>query len=390
MRLRKFYDNTLTRLFIKDADMIWYLIKKGNYKKLRNFIWTRLRVRDMWGVLFDPIFQTFPFLAPYPKEIEVEVTTRCHLRCIICEHTYWKDPAYKKQDLTSSEFKHICDQFPDLRFINVTGEGTCFLNKEFFEILEYLQLRGVYTLFVDSFDIFDEEKARQVIELGVERIEVSLDAATKETYEKIRVGASWDRVISNLKKFRSIKKELKTPFPFIYFRYVINKFNIHEMVHFLDLINELDMNLGKRKYIEFTGLLSFDEIKELDVEEIPPDLIERLHNKAKELNINMSWCHSKNVFLDMKKCAKWLQPYIMIGGDVILDCALLMANNRAYLKETRLGNVFEEDFHKIWNSERYKKIRASVNRDKGPISILCKDCRGYDTSKRQASYGTFE
>lgn len=372
---------------IKDIDMIGYLIKKGDYKKLRNFIWTRLRVRDMRGTFFDPVYRTFPFLAPYPKELELEITTRCHLRCIICENRYWEDKSYKR-DLTFKEFKYICDQFPDLRFINVTGEGTCFLNKDFFKILEYLKNRGVYTIFVESFDLFDEEKARRVIELGVERIEVSLDAATQETYEKIKVGAKWERTIENLRKFRALKNELKTPFPFIFVRYIVNKMNLYEMVAFLELVNDLDMNLGKRKYVEFAGLLIFDEIKELDVLEIPVDIVEKVNRKAKELNINVAWSHTKNNYPDMKKCAKWLQPYIMIGGDVILDCALLMANNRAYLKEKRLGNVFEEDFHKIWNSEQYKKIRASVN-STGPISIQCKGCRGYNTSKRETLYGTF-
>lgn len=390
MSIRGLYDNIFTQLFINDWDMIWHLLKKRNYKKFRNFIWTRLRVRDMGGSFFDPLFRTFPHLAPYPKEIEVEITTRCHLRCIICENTYWKDQSYKKQDLSFEQFKFICEQFPDLRFINVTGEGTCFLNREFFKMLEYLRSRGVYTIFVESFDMFDEEKAKRAVELHVERIEVSLDAATKETYEKIKVGARWDRTIENLKKLRSIKKEMKTPFPFIFFRYIINKLNLYEMVDFLELMNELDMNLGKRKNVEFAGLLVFDEIKELDVEEIPFSIVQKVKKKAKELNINVAWSHTKNCFLGMKMCAKWLQPYIMIGGDVILDCALLMANNRDYLRENRLGNVFEEHFRTIWNSERYKKVRTSVDRKSGPISILCKGCRGYDTSKRESRYGTFE
>lgn len=333
------------------------------------------------------MFRKFPSLAPYPSELEIEVTTRCHLKCIFCEHTFWKDQAHT--NLSFADFKKIIDQFPNLKFINLTGEGTCFLNPDFFRMIEYVKERDVFVLFVESFDLFDNEKCARVIDHGVERIEVSLDAAGQATYEKIKVGAKWERTLENLRTLRNLKAEQNTPFPFIFFRYVVNTLNQHEIHDFVDLVADLDMNLGQWTVIEFCGLLYFEKNKHLFVEALDPELVETANRRAAEKNIQIAWSHI-NQLPPTRICSKWQQPYIMIGGDVVIDCAVLMSDQRTHLRENRICNLLEEPFREVWDSEYYRKIRASVPRKDGPISRHCKGCRGYRADDRYNLYGAFD
>ncbi len=377
----------IRNFYTKHWDEVWYFLKKGRWRKAYNLVWSQLWVRDIDGGKFDWLFKRFPALAPYPKELEIEITTKCYLRCVMCEHTYWKDEKYRHQDMTFEQFKKIIDQFPKLRYINVTGEGTGFLNKEFFKMLDYLNKKNVNTMFVESFDLFKEDFVEKIIDLNVERIEVSLDAASKAIYEKIRVGANFDRVITNLRALKKIKQEKKTPFPYIFFRLIAMKDNVGEIPRLLELVHELDVNLGKLTDVQVVGLLSFPEIDHLNISSIPPEIIEASNQLAKKYNINLIWSHTSNNCASIDYCAKWLQPYIMIDGSALLDCALLMSNNRIKLKEDALGNLYEEDFKQIWNKPRYRKTRASVNKKNGPVPYLCQSCRGYDTSSREKQYG---
>ena len=66
--------------------------------------------------------------------MEIEVTTRCNLKCIICEHTYWDEP---NRDMSFEQFKGIVDQFPKLKWIGLTGIGESFINKDFMKMLRY-------------------------------------------------------------------------------------------------------------------------------------------------------------------------------------------------------------------------------------------------------------
>ncbi len=382
MVIRKFF-----QIIIRDRIYWQYLLKKRQYRRLYNYLWARFWVRDIAGGVFDPFFRKFPFLAPYPKEIEIEITTHCHLKCIFCEHTFWKDQEQKH--LTFRDFKKIIEQFPKLKFINLTGEGTCFLNPDFFNMIEELKKKDVFVMFVDSFDLFNKDRIQRVVELGVERIEVSLDAATKDTYEKIKAGANWERTLKHLRLLREEKMTKKSPFPFIFFRYVVNQLNQYELPDFIELIGNLDMNLGQWTVVEFCGLLYFEGNKHLFVKEIPSNIMEETEKRAKKYNIQIAWSHI-NKLPPMYLCAKWMQPYIMIGGDVVIDCAVLMSNNRTYLRNNKLCNLLEESFYKVWNSQYYRKVRNSVPKKYGPISKHCLLCRGYNIMDRYKKFGVFD
>ncbi|KKL09877.1 hypothetical protein LCGC14_2561510, partial [marine sediment metagenome] len=60
--------------------------------------------------------------------------------------------------------------------------------------------RGIYLDFSHDFVRLREPQMRNLIKWGVDRIYWSLDGVTKETYEKIRVGANFDKVVENVKK----------------------------------------------------------------------------------------------------------------------------------------------------------------------------------------------
>ncbi|MBU4078513.1 radical SAM protein, partial [Patescibacteria group bacterium] len=266
---------------------IWYLLKKKGLRSVKNFLFVKYFVTDEGGevaVLNNLIKATkLSSLAPYPFKIEIEHTTICNKKCIICEHTYWQE---RQERLTFEQFKQIVDQFPKLRWTNITGEGTGFLNPDFLKIIEYLRLKDISVNFVDEFDFIDEAKARKIIELGVNCIWISMDGATKETYERIKVGCDFEKALSNVRMLLKLKKELNSPFPMICFRFVVNKLNYTEMPKMVELIHSLG-DLGEGTKLEFVGLLTFKEIEKYYLPEIPKEILEKTIAKGKNLKVNV-------------------------------------------------------------------------------------------------------
>ena len=80
---------------------------------------------------------------------------------------------------------------------------------------QYLKKKwpGMHIELFDAFYFIDEQKAKELLELGIDTIFISIDAATKETYEVIRVGSDFNRVVNNIKHFLEMKKERKLIFP---------------------------------------------------------------------------------------------------------------------------------------------------------------------------------
>jgi len=388
--IKKYFDfiwQALTLPF-KYRKSIWHLLRKKGLKETFNFLFVKYFVSDEGGemaVLNQIIAQTrWAGLAGYPFKMEAEHTTNCNKRCIMCEHTYWNE---KSERLAFEQYKEIVDQFPKLKWINITGEGTGFLNPDFLKIIEYMRSRSISVNFVDEFDFLDEEKARQLIELGVNCIWISMDGATKETYEKIKVGCDFDKALSNIRALLRIKKELGSPFPVLCFRFIVNNINYKEMPKMVELVHSLG-DLGEGYLLEFTGLLVFKEIENLVIGEVPPGIIEETQKRAKELGLNISFSHlQKEKLPPIEKCTAWLEPYIMMGGYVMPCCAVLMSNKRDFLRKYSMGNINEKNFKEIWHADRYKKFRKMVVDKKAKVPVLCAGCRAFDTCEREKKYG---
>ena len=382
-----------TNMLLKHRRTLAYLIKKGKFKQLYNFIFVTYFIRgeDCGKGVLDPVWKFFPQIAPYLWDIETELTTSCYLRCVHCEHTHWKDKSYLNQNVKFEQFKSLVDGLPNLKWINTTGEGSNFLNPDFLKMLKYLKSKEIYVDFSHDFFYMTDEIAREIISMGVERIYHSIDGATKETYEKIRVGSNFERVVGNIKRFIEIKKEMNSPIPELCFRMAVSTENAHEVEKLVDLIHSFGetKDIGEDPSINIVGLLEFGDTKGM-VSEIPQETIDRVNNKAKAYGFTIYWSHpshdsDKKAPLDY--CVAWTEPYVMIRGHVVPCCSVMMSDNRVFLEKNAFGNVYEKSLKEIWDSDRYKEFRKLVVDPKGKVPLLCAGCRAYDAESRAKKYG---
>lgn len=390
----------MTKVLKMAFNMMWsyrrtmrYLIRTKGIKALSNFLFVKLFVPTGEGAtagaypIIGPLLRRFPALAPYPYNIEIEITNKCNKRCVICEHTYWNEPSV---DLSFENFKKIVDQFPKLKWVNLTGEGDAFMNKDYLKMIRYLKAKKIPVFLVDSFDLINEGIAKELVDIGVDGIYISFDAATKETYEKIKVGCNFDRSLKNIKNLIKIKKEIGTPIPELCFRFIVTTLNKEEMPQFVDLVSSLGDrgSLGDGSRIEFTGLLYFKENKHLYVPKIPKEILKETVDHMKKTNMHVLFSHSEpEKWPPLEHCLNWMEPYIMMGGYVLPCCSVLMSNRRDWLRKHSLGNILNEPFKDIWNSPRYTRFRQTINKQDAPVPLLCRGCRAYTSVEREHKYG---
>jgi radical SAM protein with 4Fe4S-binding SPASM domain len=345
-----------------------YYIKKRGVRHTINLSWYQF----FWGRRPHFTKKLQYLFRPYPAYIEVEVTTRCNMRCVMCEHTYWDEPA---KDMSFDEFKYILEQFPHLRWIGLTGIGESFLNKDFIKMLAYVKSKGIITEIYDTFYFVDKEIASKLIELKIDSIYASIDAATKDTYEKIRPGSNFERVINNVKYFLNLKRNKPLPLSSFNFHYIVSKLNLDEVLDYLDLVYSISE--GVPVNIQFTRLLhNYPQIKDIYTE-IPQSLIQKTIAKGKQLSIGVIWnANALNPKPPPSFCIEWTMPFIFVTGEVIPCCAGNEANRRKFQKEFSMGNIFKQPFKDIWRGERYRDLIKNLSKDKLPP--VCKDCCLYE------------
>jgi len=314
----------------------------------------------------------------------------------MCEHTYWKDKSYLNQDLKFEGFQGLIDGTPNLKWINLTGEGSSFMSPDFMRIVKYCKDKGLYVDFSHDFVRITEEEMRRLIEWGVDRIYWSFDGTTKETYEKIRVGANFEKVCGNIQNFLRLKGAMKSPLPEICFRFCFFRDNVHEVTSIPIFLHQLaggDSRLyGDEPSINIVALLEFEETKDWAVE-IPKEAVELTDKRSKLLGFTNYWSHITHIEENkapLDYCTFWSEPYIMITGHVVSCCAVLMSNSRPELEKLAFGNIHEQSLEDIWQSDKYKKFRKTVVNPRAPVPRVCFGCRAFNTQDRARRYGLDE
>jgi MoaA/NifB/PqqE/SkfB family radical SAM enzyme len=145
-------------------------------------------------------------------ELIIDLTSRCNIRCIMCYFSTTDELRFKPYDLEPGAggmlklavFRHIASElFPRTHTIGLGCSAEPLLHPDFSEILRSChQHRVPKTWLQTNLLALTEAKARAIVEHGVHTVAVSIDGTSRETYEGIRAGASWDRLHSRLELLR--------------------------------------------------------------------------------------------------------------------------------------------------------------------------------------------
>ena len=328
----------------------------------------------------DPALQRLLFrLAPFPQYVEMEAAQGyCKLNCIFCEKTYWNE---ENQFLSYSDFKKAMEQFPDLKWAGINALGDPFLNKDYWKMLQYLDNRDVVQeLYTSAFQMEQEDMEKFVDLKGMVFLKFSFDAATKKTYEKLRVGSDYEKVLNNIIAFDEYRKRRHRAYPKLMFHYIIMKDNIHEAPAFLDLIDKMGIRCDGVTYSRL--LHNFKEINHLFME-IPPEFCSLLYEKGRRLNIPVTFnADIPGSKIPANECTAWLMPYIFPDGSIICCCCMNEQNRRDWQRATSMGNIFKQSMREIWYGKAYTQLRNKLKENRiREAHPVCERCNIYDISK---------
>lgn len=192
------------------------------------FVWYRFKFNNV---------AKFNWVGDFPPHLDIELADACNLRCVMCVQGIGE--GVPNAGYMDTEFaKKLIDQGAKhgLRSIKLNWRGESGLHKDLPEIIAYAKKAGVLDVQMNTNAIpFSPERIRKVIEAGLDRVIISIDGATKETYEKIRVRAKWETLVRNVQAFSTIRKELGRSTPFIRVQMVRMQDNAHEVAEFMEM-----------------------------------------------------------------------------------------------------------------------------------------------------------
>ena len=141
-----------------------------------------------------------------PPNIMIDTTSLCNLNCVMCGT---QRSVQKKGQMEMSLFRSIIDQATEMGTSNITLHtiGEPLLHPNIVEMVKYVKKKELYVNITTNGQLLTEEKARGLLEAGLDVLRVSIEGATEKTYSNIRRGGTLELLLKNLRTFNKIKEE---------------------------------------------------------------------------------------------------------------------------------------------------------------------------------------
>ncbi|MBP6334521.1 MAG: SPASM domain-containing protein [Bacteroidia bacterium] len=330
----------------------------GHPRDILNII-SKLTVKRLWNILV--VYLSFHYsrwtrnaVHPgYPVSLSIEPTTSCNLRCPECPsglRSFSRPTGMLDPDF----FKRILNQVHDRVFyLTFYFQGEPFLNPSFLEMVSYASKKKMYTATSTNAHYLTDEVACKTVESGIDRLIISIDGTSQETYEQYRIGGSLEKVIEGTKRVVYWKKKLNSSKPYLVFQFLVVRPNEHQV----EDVKKLAKEIGVDKVVFKTAQI-YDFEKGSDL--IP---VNEKYSRYKKMDDGKFVINNSL----MNQCWKlWHSTVITWDGNVVPCCFDKDASHK-------MGSLKENSFQEVWNAAPYLAFRNSLLKNRKEIDI-CKNC----------------
>lgn len=288
-----------------------------------------------------------------PLSLTIEPTTACNLRCPQCPsglRSFSRPTGKVSEDL----FKQTIDELKDtLLYLLIYFQGEPYLHPQFLDLVQYASERKIYTATSTNAHFLDSKNARRTVSSGLDRLIISLDGTTQESYESYRVGGSLEKVISGIKELVYWKKEMHSKTPHLILQFLVLRANQHQ----IEEVKQLGKSLGVPD-VRLKTAQVYDYEQDTDFIPTIPKYARYQQTKPGDYQI-------KNKFLN--HCWRmWHSCVITWDGSLVPCC---------FDKDAKhvLGSLQTGSFKEQWQGIMYNQFRNSLLKSRSEIDI-CKNC----------------
>ena len=158
-----------------------------------------------------------------PDIVQIESTNLCNAKCVFCP----RDEMHRRQGVMEMDlFKKVVDECAALGIthIRVHNYGEPFLDRQLVDKVRYAKTKGIQNVgMISNGSLITAELARGMIDAGLDAINISVDAAGREVFERTRVHLKFDDVVGNIKALHRIRTEMGRKHPKLILSFVRQK-----------------------------------------------------------------------------------------------------------------------------------------------------------------------
>lgn len=308
-----------------------------------------------------------------PLRVSLEIAHLCNLSCSFCEAhgslqatpiTARRRYVGGRQTMSVDTVASLCGSLARMhvRRVELSGKGEPMAHPELAAVVRNIKQAGLICSLVTNGTLAEPDLAATLVELRLDRLNVSLNAASREVYARIAGEDLWERAFGFVRDVLVRRRAGGARYPWARVSYVLCRDNVADGEGMVDLCCKL--RLDEINWVVMGELPETLRLR-LDAKQVSrllsafPGWSRRLeaagvrHNLsrlASELRLRVGTSPQQENPLQRKlPCYDgWMFAVIGPDGTVTPCCPC---------ENVRLGNINEEGFREVWNGPRYQEFR---------------------------------
>ena len=328
---------------------------------------------------------------PLPRMLQVEVTGACNLRCRMCIVRY-RPGLDRTASMSFASFRHLLDALPDVAEVRLQGIGEPLMAPDIVDMVAYASARGISAGFNTNATLLTRRMGARLLDAGLDWLCISLDGASKETYEFVRDRARWEVVERNVAGFVALTRARGAASPRLSLVMVLMRRNLHELPALVRraagwgissiFVQGLSHDFSDAPTDAYAAIS--DYVGEQSIASLAASEVEAVFAEARALaereGVDLRLPHlpaseGRSTPLTVAGVPvgcdwPWQGAYVTYDGTV-KPCCMVMGSERA-----RMGNLRDASFAEIWEGEELQRFRAGLLPGSTPHPV-CLGCALY-------------
>jgi radical SAM protein with 4Fe4S-binding SPASM domain len=325
-----------------------------------------------------------------PRTAGLEVTHYCNLGCSFCETHGRLMPAPITKRREYVDGRHTMDLATIARltrslarcgveWVELSGKGDPIVHPQIPEIVRLVKGAGLRCSMFTNGTVKRPGLTEALVETGLDRINQSLNAGSREVFERTTGKDLWDQAVAFLDDLMARRAASGGTRPWVRLTFVVCKDNVEDMEHMVDFCIGRKVDEGGWSImgeLPQTTPIQLDRSQAHDLLERLPGWIARLEAAgvahdlrpfAEDLDLRIGkGPQQENPLQRQVPCYEgWMHTVIGPDGTVAPCC---------YCENVRLGNVGDGDFGKVWYGEAYARFRRESLDMPATQKQICKEC----------------
>ncbi len=319
-------------------------------------------------------------LAPaLPRELQIEVTSRCNLRCSACLRSH--TTLAPDRDLELEAFRRIVGGLPALERVAFQLNGEPLLAPHVFTMIAEVAARGAWTVMNSNGVLLDEARRAALLASGLHELRISMDGATAATVRAMAGADVFERVSGNVAAL--VRERGGAARPRVGLWMIATLQTLPELPELIWHAARLGADEVYVQRLVLTGRGAATEARSAHGR--VPDggvlasAIEEAERVAAEVGVALRASGRQRVLESLRPvegpdpqrgCFRpWRSAVVTAEGRVLPCC---ISSFTRHYDDLELGDLREATWADIWNGERYRTLRRGLL--EGEPAACCQGC----------------